>query len=62
VVDGTLVGQLFGSGGDGGEGLEEFSPGLSESEFVCSLDGGIQVLLDKGDTFSGQFGSGVDSL
>jgi hypothetical protein len=26
VVNGSLVGQLFSSGGDGGKGLEEFSP------------------------------------
>jgi hypothetical protein len=58
--DGGLVGELFGSGGNGGEGLEERSPRLSVGELGCSFDGKLEVLLEELDTLSGELCLGVD--
>lgn len=58
--DGTLISQLGGFGGDGGEDLEELSVGLSVDELADSLGVGLEVLLDESGTGGGDLCIGGD--
>jgi hypothetical protein len=58
--DGTLISQLGGLGGDGGEDLEQLGIGLSVDELADSLGVGLEVLLDQSSAGSGDLGFVVD--
>lgn len=58
--DGTLISQLSGLGGDGGEDLEQFGIGLSVYELADSLGVGLEVLLDQSGSLGGDFSISAD--